>query len=164
MNFKPKSKNLPLCSSRTDLTQAWRKKKKRFQARQCVKEKPVFEIVNKLSYCVSYSWEEKSVPCTMWDRKLLLHFLALILCLDQTFGSKHFQGHIRATERPQHIRNPSLLKGRATPPENWNWGDVDGMNFLTVSRNQHIPQYCGSCKYLNTHCLYLGTYVVCKYS
>jgi len=30
-------------------------------------------------------------------------------------------------------------------PTNFTWGDKDGVNYLTMSRNQHIPQYCGSC-------------------
>ena len=30
-------------------------------------------------------------------------------------------------------------------PENYIWNDVDGTNFLTNIRNQHVPQYCGSC-------------------
>merc|ERR1719453_2560765 len=33
----------------------------------------------------------------------------------------------------------------ASLPTNYNWGDYDGVNLLTMSRNQHIPQYCGSC-------------------
>lgn len=30
-------------------------------------------------------------------------------------------------------------------PDEFTWCDKDGVNFCTMSRNQHIPQYCGSC-------------------
>jgi cathepsin X len=30
-------------------------------------------------------------------------------------------------------------------PSNFTWCDHEGVNYCTMSRNQHLPQYCGSC-------------------
>jgi len=38
-----------------------------------------------------------------------------------------------------------LLSARQSYPDSFSWCDKDGKSYCTMSRNQHIPQYCGSC-------------------
>ena len=44
-----------------------------------------------------------------------------------------------------HVNTPLKTIPSADLPKNFWWGNVNGTNFLTVQRNQHIPIYCGSC-------------------
>jgi len=45
--------------------------------------------------------------------------------------------------QPGHIIKP--LEPVSDLPETHIWNNVDGVNYLTNLKNQHIPQYCGSC-------------------
>jgi len=57
---------------------------------------------------------------------------------DQTF---------RSGPTAQHITQPlphTFLK-KADVPATWDWRNANGINYCSTLRNQHIPQYCGSC-------------------
>jgi len=68
---------------------------------------------------------------------LVSSWLSLATCLN--YGHKPWPGH---------LPRPSLIKSSLpdeAPPASWNWASVEGVNYLTQAKNQHIPQYCGSC-------------------
>jgi len=50
---------------------------------------------------------------------------------------------VSAEPKVENVREP--LQHVEDLPEQWIWNDVDGVNYLTNLRNQHVPSYCGSC-------------------
>eukprot|EP00450_Noctiluca_scintillans_P000614 CAMPEP_0194480986 /NCGR_PEP_ID=MMETSP0253-20130528/3610_1 /TAXON_ID=2966 /ORGANISM="Noctiluca scintillans" /LENGTH=352 /DNA_ID=CAMNT_0039320439 /DNA_START=60 /DNA_END=1118 /DNA_ORIENTATION=+ len=58
--------------------------------------------------------------------------------------SRESQESIGIVWRGNHSRSHELLSSVALPDE-FTWCNKDGVNYCTESRNQHIPQYCGSC-------------------
>ena len=74
-----------------------------------------------------------------------------------TSGEAGTHKHCRTTkatfltgERVISPRPHEQLDVRNDLPTHVFWGDVDGVNYLTETRNQHIPQYCGSCWAMGT--------------
>ena len=50
--------------------------------------------------------------------------------------------------RPEVVPEDKIitpLKALSSVPDQWLWNDVKGSNMVTTIRQQHIPQYCGSC-------------------
>ena len=54
-------------------------------------------------------------------------------------GSPSLLSEKVSTKRAHELMDISAM------PSDFHWGNVNGTNFLTESRNQHIPQYCGAC-------------------
>jgi len=76
-------------------------------------------------------------------KKLFLISLALILGTVLTEDACYT--YIPHEELPSKIINPLTHLSKPQLPKQWLWSNANGTNFLTLIRNQHIPQYCGSC-------------------
>jgi len=56
---------------------------------------------------------------------------------------KAMPGHDRPNDHKSPLPHTYVKKHKL--PKHFSWANVSGVNYLTKSLNQHIPQYCGSC-------------------
>ena len=71
--------------------------------------------------------------------------LALVLCTYAMFDASAYRTHIHNYNFKPNVKTELPQIPESDLPTNFWWGNVNGVNYLTYQRNQHIPIYCGSC-------------------
>ena len=75
--------------------------------------------------------------------KIPIYFLLALVVLSVDVSK--YRNHIPSKDYKPHVINPLKSLPLEALPTNYWWGNVNGTNYLTFQRNQHIPIYCGSC-------------------
>ena len=77
-----------------------------------------------------------------------MRYFAIALLAAMTAQAKRSNGDRPCRIKPEIVGAPNIrtpLVSNEAVPDQWLWNDVNGTNYLTVMRNQHLPTYCGSC-------------------
>lgn len=73
---------------------------------------------------------------------------ALALCSSSgVSGARWGGGYVRSADRSAHVTTapPHTYVNVSGLPKSFDWRSIHGTRFVTISRNQHIPSYCGAC-------------------
>jgi cathepsin X len=62
------------------------------------------------------------------------------------FTSAIEHGCFLKSEERSHLKLVDLpIRPKSELPATLDWSNYNNTNFLTIAKNQHIPQYCGAC-------------------
>lgn len=77
--------------------------------------------------------------------KSVIILLALVLCTFAMLDISMYKSHKHNYNLKPVIKTVLDQISYSALPTNYWWGNLNGVNYLTFQRNQHIPVYCGSC-------------------